>query len=493
MATKANAGISVKGPPGKFAGISHQGKPEVDAVECEKLCYRMGVYLDRAFARGMLYIMRKRLLRQFVSRTQYSRKHIERVFPIFQRWATRYKFERIRLGRSWQVKITPAALVRSDALRVREVVARLAGAAKVAAMNRGQIRVGLPFLQKFAAHSGLPPELIGRAWRSLSHIPGMRARWRGRGRGRCFFVRISDPQIPSLSSSLTGEEIKKQGARCAPDCGSSAPTAPDRGSLRSQRGSSAASPPMETLRDTSSRPTTAIGGDFSNRPPSARPPGGAWPPAEKRLKGPAFCHGLASVPPPQICGRFIRWPAVGAKAAWMAQRPLFEIHRDTPRVQWRFVHARNFAVQALALGFGPAVICAAYAEGCRQSHENSCDVDRGVNGERPPLREPSEAVARAWDELRRDGRTVEERWAAFFAAPRLPVAPSAAPRAAERAKPTRAPAPSVAEARAGVLAPGVGFKSFEAALSSRGYTVRQWLKLDRKLQIEIAREIARGH
>ena len=440
----------------------------------------------------------------------YSVKHLERMFPRFQVWCTQFQFERVRLGRSWRIKVTPNLGVRGP-VKGSEIHARLKGAIEKMADLAGVAHVDREFLRKFCAISRLPREAVAIIWAQLRPLPGYRCRWRGKGSGRKFVVfRLSQnftPSHPRSSrgiSSPTGRREEKQSAASASGQASQAdralaPLATGRSGGESSWG----------IRPGGNGPPAQV----SDRLPpeeieAAHDPTG--PPTREKSKTRRGFHRAKTVLEPlQICGRFVSRYRLLAKAAWVAYGPCQEIHAEFDRVVWRFPHPRNFAFFALCKGFAADVVIAAWRSGVRESHEDALDVDRLPGGGYLSQREPSAAQVYAWRELQRDQRTDEERWREFFAQPYTPAPRrSAAEPAAEETR-TRKPQeretrarlhdlraatapPTPLESRWAIEAEGAGawkHVTIEKALASRGLSVAQFMALPRRERDAITRGI----
>lgn len=401
MEIKSSIAPAVNRRPRNNRGFLHR---EISDVRTRMLFLRLLGYARGAFMRGAHYKLWSELRRSFAETSGYSEKHLERQFPRFRRWCEEFKFERIRLGRSWQIKIAPSFGVLTGPVTGAEIRARLVGAVLTYAKRTGSAKVDAEFLRKFADISKLPAAGVIAVWRGLTNLPGCRCRWRGAGPGRKFVVfrdlpenSSSHPQTPSgLSSPFGGEENKNSRPRAA------APGAPDQksGSLRSQPPGPGDDP--SAAQSKSEDPSTSQGA-------AGRP----------ALGGPTFSRAFATAAPPpfQTQNRWISGRKLLALASWLACVPIRGAHAGRERVAWRFAHSRNFALRALRDGFDAGAIVQAWAIGCQRSHDDALDRDRLPGGGYASQREPSATVVYAWQELLRDQRPAAQRWAEFFARP----------------------------------------------------------------------------
>lgn len=199
-----------------------------------------------------------------------------------------------------------------------------------------------------------------------------------------------------------------------------------------------------------------------------------------------------------IGGRWISSKRTLRKAQWLAVARMRPIH-DGFRVRWRFAHSSNFALRALRDGFKEETILRAWRLAVERSHEDACDQDlrERPNPDDPhPQREPSAAVVYAWQELRTDKRTREERWSEIFTLTRAPR-PAPAPQV-KRSPPVSKPRPATDAGKlrgGGVPDPAAKVlpaelpdekiaaqKTIEAHLAAAGMTLQDLLKKSRPEQ-----------
>lgn len=507
----------VKGSQKKLFRIVRRGKPDARAII---LFIRIKGYLDGVWERGhgktKFYFWNKHTFARKTGSGEngYSVKHLERMFPRFMAWCTAYRFERVRLHRSWRIKVTQNFGVRGD-VSGAAIRWRLEGAICGMVKKAGVARVDREFLRKFCALSHLPREAVALVWAQLRPLQGFACRWRGVGAGRKFLVErisekfeVSHPQTSRGISSFhekRSETIGRQAAGHDPN----RPLAP-----LAQEGISEES--SAGLRPAMMDPPAPAG--FSAEHPTGP---GAGPRTPNRYEGPKirqFCAPSAVQKPMQICNRFVSSRRLLAKAVWLAVDPMKKLHADFERVCWFFAHARNFAERALRDGYGAQAIVDAWRSGVRESHEDALDADRLPGGGYAHQRAPSAAVRYAWRELWRDQRTREERWAEFFALPYEPRRPverkpsaaagqpdlagAAAPRAptvastARRIRDLRSAqeAPTALEAQFSVLAAGTPAAEFrrptiESLLKQRGFSVASFMALSRGERDQVMRDL----
>lgn len=331
----------------------------------------------------------------FARKTGFSLSNIQKTFPRFRQWTSEFNFEKIRIGRRWVYKITRADGVVSGASGA-EVRARLLGAIRRTVALAGCAKVDEVFCRKFCDISKLPPESVRAVWLNLRKIDGLRGRWRGVGKSRkfCVFSKVSESKILEGISSPTERREEKTGgasARHFPEDRPAVPSsAPGEGGGRGLVGTSRVSNPVDPLLKS--------------------PEASRYAPPVRQFR--PFPPAL------QVCGRWVSGWKLHGVARWIAFAKLRPRHLEFDRVEFIPAHAINFANFALRQGFSEGVICAAYLAGLRTSHENSCDKDRLPGGGYAMRRKPSETVALGWQVLKRAGGSAEERWTAFFAAPR---------------------------------------------------------------------------
>lgn len=463
-------------------------------IESENLCRRFDGYLKGWFRNNVPCVLAAEFKRRFKKRTGYSWKHIDDVFPTFQRWSTNFRFQRQRLGRSTCVVIT--LRYRPMVLTTAEVRRRLVGAIRNHVAKSGCAHVDRKFLENFHRLTGVSPEQIFYAWRTLRRIDGHRCRWRGRGNGVNFYVQagvISHPEIASGISPPTGGKDMKTSAALPPG-------------LQGRSSSSLRSHQSSYSKD--------------------RLPGYARPKRIDRAKPPQndhACHRWKPVLEPlHVCNRWVSAARILRKANFLAFGPMQNLHSAFFRVRFGPMHARNFAEAALRMGFLDSEICAAYRVGLEET-QASAARDWHDFGGGDGMREPSQAVARGWLRLRADERTDEARWAAIFRGEVSPELGSPAARAESAAarspeprgefraiapgvrvriptpEPARLPTPDDYSAKIRAAArlpdPAPGLlrasmkepKTFEKYLASRNFTIADVLKLPRAKQQEFVR------
>lgn len=393
------------------------------------LFIRIRGYLRGCFLRGagrMKYKIWNK--HQFAKTSGYSVKHLERMFPHFATWCDEFYYERVRLGRANRVKVTQNFGVKGE-VPGGEIRARLVGAILAVQRKIQVAHVDGQFLRKFCGMSKLPRAGVAVVWSQLTTLPGLDCRWRGRGRGRKFVV------------ARKNENSSSSHPQTSP--GLSSPTG-----RRDQKLCAAAQSGSQADRELATLAQRADGDDpqgDSPRVSAGNPP--AKPPDSTRhesRRNPSFFRPESDLPPLQICGRWISSRRLFAKAVWLAVDPLKKLHAGCERVEWRFAHARNFAFEALTLGYAWPAIVAAWAAGVRESHEDALDADRLPGGGYASQRPPSAAKVYAIRALRTaDNRPAEVRWQEFFAAPyapRVKTPRAAAPAGsgeAKRRKPSR--------------------------------------------------------
>jgi hypothetical protein len=418
---------------------------KIPSIESETLCRRMAAYLHGWCENGIYWILAAEFKRRFARRTGYSWRHIDDVFPQFQSYTTEFVFKRARLGRSWCILIHPKD--RKHVLTLREARARLVGAIRsMVSKARGRVGVGRKFLENFQAITGLAPEHVWRAWQSLRRIDGLSTWWSGRKSGRKFYIEPRPLWHTSGARAETEKNSSEGGAGSAGQVShpeNAAGISPLRGNRsensgcaeRSQAGSSSSlrSPPGDggeetagaggaekrPLRDTPQRPGSAPRGADPTAPTGAHPPGGACKPAGSTRQNYRWKPAL----PPFLVGDRVMLPArFTRKANFLAFGPMQNFHAEFWRVRFRPTTVPNFAFAALVDGFADWQICAAYRSGLERCHAAAAKDLRAAENldywrarERARagevgVREPSQAVAVAWQILRGDNLTRDQRW-----------------------------------------------------------------------------------
>ncbi len=349
-----------------------------------------------------------------------------------------------------------------------EVRRRLIGAIRKHVAKSGRLHVDRKFLENFHGLTGLPPEHIFYAWRTLRRIDGLSCRWRGRGNGVNFYVersragKISHPENAAVISPLRGKDQKTGPGEPAgfPDESS--------GPLRGQPGEG--------------RVETAPASVHRGSDPPGRLAGGVPPPAGEWLSKPGDFGRFSGEIPLQVCNRWISARKIRAKACWLSFTVFLHLHTSRPRVKFGAIYARNFAVAALRAGFGDVEICAAYQVGLDEAQASAVkDVskaeDRDYFKAREEqragslgYREPSQVIARAWLRLRSDTRSDEERWADFFAGKpgKLPRQSSAVLHTTASARTGASSSSSAQNAAAGrwrTLGPGLRIRLTDAEIA----------------------------
>lgn len=318
---------------------------------------RISYYLKGCFGRGARFMLwdHRKFSRATQSKKPLSAKHIARVWVVFVRTSPNWRFQKIRIGRSFRWKVIPPARPGEggqvqDGVTDLEVRSRLVGYIMGAARRQGTVKVGGQFLSAFCKTTAVPPPRARAAARQIRQIRGFSVRAR-EGVNGGFKLRVSLPHFSDRIGSAT-QRRKKENTRAR-----EAPGLPEgnSGGLRPQHGG---------LR------------------PRAFAVNGVWI-SERKLLGLA-CH--------------------------LATGPLRLAHQPGQLVQWRFPHARNMAFRALVAGHTCERIAAEYAAGVARSHADARD-----RGEARP-REPSAAVAYTWRRLQ-DGANPGDRWVKIFAAP----------------------------------------------------------------------------
>ena len=381
-----------------------RGKPRRRDHRTLRLFWLLNGYLRCAFERNAPYHLAAEIVARWARRNGLSEKHaVERVFPEFRRWSVDFQFEKIRLGKTWQWKITPRdhGAITVPGVERGELRARLVGAIRVCLAKSGTAHVDTEFLRKFSALSQLPLAALLAVRDEIRTLTGAAIKWTGTGEGKKLVVyavagagqnKVSDPQTCDSLNAPSGRRNQKTGAG-APG--------PEESPRRS------APPPQPGGR--------AGEGNFpaevANSPPEGRSAGKpAGPP-------PVFAR-FAALRPRQFGGRWQSPRKVFAKAMGLAHAELRPIHAEFPRVAWVQAHAVNFAFEALWLGYASAVVVRCWREGVRRSHADAVDAD-GAAGYVGGVRPPSAAKAYAVEAIRKtDTLTPDERWAAFYNKPR---------------------------------------------------------------------------
>lgn len=408
---------------------------KIPDIASETLCRRIAGYLRGMMANGLPCVLAAELKRRYAKRSGYSLRHVDDVFPSFQKWATEFVFKKQRFGRSTCIVITRRH--RPLVLTMAEIRRRLIGAICNHVAKSGRAHVGHKFLENFHSLSGIPPERIFAAWHTIHRIEGYSVRWCGRRNGKFLEVKfprglksekISHPENASGISPLRGKRSENSGG-CAPGIrnGPAARSARDRaGGEGSQPGGFA---PEAQRSATGSEPGPPAD-EADERIPYGRHARGD--PPQNGYDEHGSLHRWRPVASPlHVCGRWVSAARITGKANFLVFGPLKNLHATFWRVLFRVPHARNFAVAALRAGFLDAQICAAYRHGLDVS-EKSAVRDReaaGLEHEWHP-REPSQAVSIAWEVLRKDGREDAARWADIFEGRAAPAFAAAAARAA---------------------------------------------------------------
>ncbi len=328
-----------------------------------------------------------------------------------------------------------------------EVSRRLGRYVQNAARLNGRTSVDLVFLRRFVHTSGVPWEWAVIAWQRIKKIRGFRLKWRGVGRGRRLVVAM--PYFPTRSSISFGNEDRKQSppggviSRRESERRFASPENRDHAGTAARDNPGALPPPAgSALRCASpwrrERAGEAARGDRGARAtpsPLPPPPGGGEPPEPgNRDDGGAGRAGSGVAVPPrgpvgnyrgppafEVAGRWVSGKKTEKMAAWLACVPMRAIHVPAIRVYWRFAHTRNFAFAAMRDGYAVPAILEAWRAAVARGHEDACDADlqrRPVPNGEAPKREPSAAVCYAWQSLRSDGLTRDQRWEKIFASPR---------------------------------------------------------------------------
>jgi hypothetical protein len=491
---------------------------------------RLDGYAAGVFANGKPSEQMRYLRRKFAKCLGISWDHTDRVTRVWMRWTTAFDFRRERFGRSTCLVITPRR--RPLKLKTEEVRRRLAGAIRNHVTKSGRVRVGRKFLLFFFRRYGLPAEQILSAWRSLYYVEGAVCQWKTGQGERYLFVQTADCAAASSQLRQAGGRAKnfKKSIAHQPLSRNPSPRhstsgiSPPTGGKDQKQGASA--PDLQTGSSVPLRGTQKDGeGQCDGFADGLSPPGFALAPRGGRgdprpkpaLKTPGFGPWKPEIPPLRVCDRWIAGKKLRAKANFLAFRMFPPMHAQAWRVKFGPMHSRNFAETALRAGFVDAEICRAYRAGLTVAHEAAAREWHGdISAE--GFREPSQAIKVAWGELGRDGRTAEQRWAAFFlgeVAPQLreyPHAESGETRAApepargpgaerwrdlpggERIRETDSPnAVAPKPAREDSIAPAVARmsfaepKTFEAHLRASGMTLADLLKLPRAEQTKFVR------
>lgn len=504
---------------GEFSGVS---------LEFQNMVRRFDGYCRHCFTDGMPWLMLSRLKQQFAKARGLSAKHIDEVARIWMQHTARWKFTRTRCYQSPTSRRTCPCIV-IEPVQVSTVKQstwmtrhRLLGAIKSFLRGRSVAHVDKQFVANFVALHGLDPIAAWYAWHTLKHVPGYRASWEGYGEGRKFVVKRTNAvsqavSPPGKAAGISPPTSGKNRSNNGPAAGFSGRSS---GSLRSRPGEAVEMRPP--LRNRLCAP-------LFFRPRAVDPPErGAEKTAGEGPKKPPGNATRAMRGPLQMCERLIPEKKLGAKANFLAFAVLKNFHALHWRVAFGKPHARKFALMALRAGHVDTAIVAAYRAGLEVAGA-SAERDwreAGLEKEWRP-RCPSQVVSVAWRELRRDGRTAEERWLAFF---RGEVAPAKifsleVPSAAEAAKviewepkwssqtstdgdpiaerrawkkkraAAAAPNPTPAILRAASAAHfdgGEKAANFEAALKAKRLTLAELMKLPRAAQQKFVREMLGG-
>ncbi len=441
-------------------------------LECAELCRRFDGYLKGMFRNNLPCVLAAEFKRRFKKKTGLSWRHIDDIFPTFQKWSTNFRFKKQRLGRSTCIVIT--LRYRPLVLTTAECRRRLVGAIRNHVAKSNRAHVDRKFLENFHSLTGLPAEQIFYAWRTLRRIEGCSCRWRGRGNGVNFYVepskagQVSHPENASGISPLPGGKEMKTRSPLAPRFPdrSSGGRWPLQGGVGEDRARlSPPEPGEEGQESTAPRPGSSPGGDFHR--PSGLPRSEVN--RSNRLGNDrVIARWKPARPPLHVGGRWIAAARILSKANFLAFGPLQHLHATFFRVRFGPMHARNFCEEALRAGFLDSEICAAYRVGLEETQKSATRdwrTDISFDG----IREPSQAVARAWLRLRADGRTDEQRWLAIFRGEVAPQLRSAGPRADSGAEGLRetvtSPAsPAIAPSRSDYRqsAPGLRVRSDES-------------------------------
>jgi hypothetical protein len=434
----------------------------ITGSQLEDYCRRLDGYAEGCFSHGKPWEMMARLKEKMQRKTRYSWDHIDRATRAWMQWTANFKFSRHRFGRSTCIVITQKR--RPLVLSREEVCRRLVGAIRNYVAQSGRVHVDRKFLENFHARYGLPAEAILSAWRSIYRIEGLVCRWKGKGNGRKLYV-----QTPPAARDATAARQKpakfsprQNASGISPLRGKDRKTPATPEGFQSGSSSSAASQAWsgvagrELGREThSARSPPTDGKDDQSRSGNG-PSAGAIP---KPLgNDPLADHWPAAWKPLHVCDRWIGPAKLAGKTNLIVFRILAPMHETFRLVEWRQGYAWKFAAEAIASGFLDCEICAAYRTGLEQSQRDVMREDGAprLSGRaredgswetlwvRDP-RVPSQAISIAWNILRADERSDEERWSAIF---RGDVTPAGA-----ALKPVRTPAPKPARPRAAAELP----------------------------------------
>ncbi len=447
----------------KFGEINAEGEtlpPEVFPseipVDLLDITRRFNRYIEGTFANGKLYERMRDARVKFQKATGFSWDHVDRMSRVFMRWSTAYKFSRERHGRSTFIYIRPKR--RPLVLSTAEVRRRLVGAIRNTVARWGSAHIDRKFLENFHSLTGLPPEQITHAWRTIKFVEGCKCRWKGgTGRGANLYVEgrphgeVSLRQKRRGISPLRGKDMKTAAWPHEPD-------------HQTDRAFGVASPePLAKTGESIAHRSGSPGGEADSKPSGM--PAGEGSPAKPPLVPRANHRWIPVRAPLQVCDRWVSAARLDRKVFWLVFNPLQTLTLAVAAVEWVPGYAVNFCREALEMGFLDSEICAAWQVGLEETKvsaardfakiEEKRDRSGWVSEEWRP-RALSQTVARAWLRLRSDERSDEERWRAIFAGEVKPAAEKLkAPRAAPRAE-TGAERSSVTARAAGTPATSHG-------------------------------------
>jgi hypothetical protein len=246
-----------------------------------------------------------------------STKHVQRVWPIFRKMSGNFRFEQVRLGRSFRWRVEPVgAAARSSGRTGDEIARRLVGYIRGAADRDGRVNVNEAFLMSFYRRTRIPPPMARATLPKIKRIAGLKVSVRTFEQK--IILKVSLPHFPRGGSSPTGRneiETTERPAAAGPGQNS--------GLLRSQHGA---------------------------------------------LRAQAFA----------VSGRWVSGRRLWRLACTLAHGPLKSAHDPYPLVRWLFPYASELARRMLKNGHTATAIIRAYQDGVRRSHADTADAAETV-------------------------------------------------------------------------------------------------------------------
>jgi len=431
--------------PVKYYRLKKTGFLDPRTARLVRSCARIRGYCIGALANGATWFRWNK--HAFAKRTGLQVHYVEEVMRTFRKTSTEFDITEHRWRRSPRLKVSYRGACKP--MTETEIRARLIGYIRGALrMNAGRpVKVDAWFLNHFIATTGLPREVVLAVADGLKFIAGCELRWRGLGGNFKFVVSLQGLAPPY--GSPTGRRYRNTVAPAAPGVPSKSSNAVP--AIDPDQRASRRCPPNAGAPPFPSPPALRVSPGNPSGAPSRCPQPGLAPPGAPRADTLAKQLGRVELQgtladPIHIGDRWISGQKILRLACWMALEPMRAVHLRADQVLWRFAHARNFAARAMRLGHRKEFVIEAYTEGVEAAHEDA--LDAGLRGtersgghvrESGP-REPSAAVAYAWQILRRDARSPAERWRDIFAEPRRAPLPRAKLSAAARARTAPRPA-----------------------------------------------------